>query len=428
MTQTWFDASKRYQLGVGHVQSGKTNIMLDYCKWSIQKQKKSVLFILKNSKPDLEQLTERIRIYNKQTGDPPLNSINVRKARVFGLPRIYMALGNSSQLKKFRELNPTTFHICIDEADLCVKSNNNFAKMEKEMAILKKASSHILGMTATCLALLYHETNLETVKLIKPPDNYYGRERIEKVELGMSLNTQYDNFLKSDQGLLLHVEETKKINQLEMSLDYSRLYPQIMFCVYNGDGVHIRQHVQRKELLQRLHIRDNNPNSIIRIKNHTIRDVIQAIKETKVKHASIISKNLANRGISFVSTDFSYHLTHQILVPTKTIHDESLVQSLRILGVYNKPCQLKLYTSRSAIERIDSLYRATIKYTNGIANSKKVKQIFTRGVNPKKFSRPGCTKGLNWKKDDYGRIAFDDKTLIGDMTEVEDEPWWELIN
>ena len=433
MNSIWFDRTKRYQLGVGHVQSGKTNVMLEYCKWSIHTHNKSVLFILQNSKPDLEQLIERIKLFNKTLPEEfNLDYAEVTKINIFKGTRVYISLGNFSQLKKFKNLNPHGFHICIDEADLCIKSNNNYAKIEKQLSVLKESANHILGMTATCLAVLYHEAQLATVKMIEPPPNYYGWERIQKLPFKGVGDTYfrscYEDFLTSKKGLLLHVDKTKKQEQREMSLLLSREYPQILFCVYNGDGIFIRPHAKRKKVLRELKIYDNKPDKPWFITCHSIHDVIQAIKDSKIKHACIIAKNLANRGISFVSTDFTYHLTHQIFNPTQTIHDETLVQTLRILGVYKDSCTLKLYTDQTVIDRVNKVYNVIKAYTDRLSGktktsvAKEIDQIYSTDANPNKFSRPKCRIGLMWKRNANQGIAFREKILLEPEPESEEDP------
>ena len=59
------------------------------------------------------------------------------------------------------------------------------------------------------------------------------------------------------------------------------------------------------------------------------------------KHIIFIANRLANRGVSFVSSDYKRHLTHQV---TKFNKNKSKnLQSLRILGVYNDSPSLNLY-------------------------------------------------------------------------------------
>jgi len=431
MNTTWFDNTKRYQLGVGHVQSGKTNVMLEYCKWSIHTHNKSVLFILQNSKPDLEQLIERIKLFNKiQPNGFDIETVEVTKTIKFEGTRVYISLGNFSQLKKFKNLNPHRFHICIDEADLCIKSNNNYAKMEKQLSVLKESANHIMGMTATCLAVLYHEAQLATVKVIEPPTNYYGWDRIQKIPFQRENDpfiSCYRDFLKCRRGLMLHVDKTKKLDQRELSLTLSQEHPQIFFCVYNGDGIFIRPHPKRKKVLRKLKICDNQPDRPRLVICHSIHDIIQAIKDAKINHACIIAKNLANRGISFVSTDFTYHLTHQIFVPTKTIHDETLVQTLRIFGIYKDSCTLKLYTDQSVINRVNKVYSVIKTYTDRLSGqsitplTNQLDQIYSPDANPNKFSRPKCRIGLKWKKNDNQGIAFQEKILMEPEPEPEPE-------
>jgi hypothetical protein len=70
---------------------------------------------------------------------------------------------------------------------------------------------------------------------------------------------------------------------------------------------------------------------------------ISLIIDDLQKHRSIIfiAHRVANRGISFVSSDYSRHLTHQISrVPKSTTQ---FIQGLRLLGIYYDRPTLKLY-------------------------------------------------------------------------------------
>lgn len=103
--------------------------------------------------------------------------------------------------------------------------------------------------------------------------------------------------------------------------------------VWNGDGMYI-------SLPGR---------TTIFAKNLNINDALQNIKDLKYgkvpERIAIISGDLANRGQSFVSTDYSWHLTHMIMSASNGSSGTNLIQYTRLCGCYNDDIHLNLFTS-----------------------------------------------------------------------------------
>ena len=127
------DITKKYQLMTAGVQAGKTNEMLTYCVWSLQEQCADVLFVLQNSKADREQLTKRISQHADRTLLPYIipegcNGKYKSSPVVPGVSkkyRIVLCLGNAKSLENAYNImkrRGNNFHLCIDEADLTIKS------------------------------------------------------------------------------------------------------------------------------------------------------------------------------------------------------------------------------------------------------------------------------------------------------------------
>ena len=251
---TFFNASHRYQLLVGHVQCGKTKAILDYCKWAIHERDASVLVVLQNSKADITQLQMRIRQYTADS-HVELECEVVTEMTEYNADsrKVYIAIGNNSQLNKFMSWDPTKFHVCLDEADMCVKSCNISSKLESSMVRVKNAGAHTLGVTATCLPILFHEKQLNSISFVPNPPNYYGYEMVRKMPLitGDPHGFAYDDFLE-DGGLMLHVQHNAKYKQRIDARGLSTKYPKVMFIVFNGDGLLVYPHSARKRLLKRV--------------------------------------------------------------------------------------------------------------------------------------------------------------------------------
>uniref|UniRef100_A0A6C0KA71 Helicase n=1 Tax=viral metagenome TaxID=1070528 RepID=A0A6C0KA71_9ZZZZ len=411
-----FTMQHRYQLLVGHVQCGKTKAILDYCKWAIHGNRSSVLVVLQNSKADIVQLQMRIEQYTAASQVELPNRI-VTEVGDYDPdePKVYIAIGNSSQIKKFLLLEPTNFQLCIDEADMCVKSCNASSKLEATMIRLKNMASHTLGVTATCLPILFHEKQLNSVSLVANPPNYYGYEMVQKIRLPLvehPEDTAYDQFIE-DGGLMLHVEHSAKYKQRGAARALCAKYPEVMFIVFNGDGLLVYPHPARKRLLKRVELdtdfkpkAEDKADPVMICKDRcTLYLLLQTIKNHGIKHVSIVSGRMASRGISFVSEQYDYHLTHQILLCSKTKHAEGIVQSLRLLGIYRDKPRLKLYAMRSTFGIIDTTYLAFDKYTQALGNkawdmariADEVKKIKVPAI--KRFSRPLVMKYLEFSVD-----------------------------
>jgi hypothetical protein len=93
------------------------------------------------------------------------------------------------------------------------------------------------------------------------------------------------------------------------------------------------------------------------IKQKSINKIIDSLNQ--YSHIIIIADRCANRGLSFTSSDYSRHLTHQIASIKSTVN--TFVQSLRLCGKYSNKPNLNLY-----IEESDS--KKYTRYYNYITN------------------------------------------------------------
>jgi len=407
----FFDLQNKFQLLAGHVQCGKTRHILDYCSWS-NDQGSSALVVLQNSLADIVQLCMRIESYNI---DKPrkLRPAIVSEMTVYDPDdhRVYIIIGNSSQVKLFLGWDPKNYHVCLDEADMCIKSCNISSKLEASMVRLKTRCSHVLAVTATCLPVLFCEERLTSVKTLDNPDNYYGYETLAKIALGRDpVAEAYDDFCKEPTGLMLHVQHSAKYKQRRSVSDLIKVYPQVLFVVFNGDGLTIYPHPLRHKIIKTVKKQtgfsakrtvEDVPVVVDKVQCNLYK-LLQIIKKRKVALTSIVAGRMASRGISFVSEKYDFHLTHQLLLCPASKHAEGIVQSLRILGVYRDSPQLKLYAEPRIFKIIERTYEAFESYTRQIesktwdfsAISEVVKQIEVPHIGA--FSRPNVIKFLEF--------------------------------
>jgi hypothetical protein len=181
-------------------------------------------------------------------------------------------------------------------------------------------------------------------------NNIYDIKNIE------SIQEIYSSLLLKDHSILLHTVSKFKEYHIDLAEYIFDLFPQFTVLTYNGDGIRILT----CRLINVKKVTSNNYGQLINkyhysegvhhFKNYSISEVLQIIKDHS--HISIISGNLASRGISFVSSDYSIHLTDQYFVPGKKTHGESYLQSLRILGCYNDSKDLTLWCTERTWELI----------------------------------------------------------------------------
>jgi hypothetical protein len=74
------------------------------------------------------------------------------------------------------------------------------------------------------------------------------------------------------------------------------------------------------------------------------------LSSVKITHLAIVSGEMADRGISFVSTDYKWHLTTQYYVPSRGAPCDNIIQSIRLCGNYKDDLPSVLYSTKSVCE------------------------------------------------------------------------------
>ena len=429
-----YDKNKKEDILVsGSIQSGKTNEMLFYCWWSIFVSKRRVVFITRNITADRNQLLERINDFNKRF---------VRNERLYikeTTPEskkngIICILANNIQIKNtYIAIKNKKYNLCIDEADLCIKSRNNYEfRLQEYLTPLEKNASHQIGATATEFAVISTKKTLTRLLRMKEPDNYYGVKRIQRryiraiepsTTFGMyedsNIKPIYDELMCRPSGFrILHTTTKLKIVQANIMTKLRRMYPNMTILTYNGDGSYLfcdnthdidnlfvglrNSHIKRKE--------DSRGKYLILSKKLQLRDILCEISGHK--RICIISGNLASRGLSFVSSDYKVHLTDQYYNPSSYVHGEGLLQGIRLFGCYNDNPELTLWITRTNWMQIREQYKLLKRYISKLKNSKSIvsdieniKTIFPK----KKMSRPGVMRGVQntITKDGFMKIKID---------------------
>lgn len=415
---SYFDS--RYLTIIGHVQSGKTIEEINYCWYSINKYI-PVIFIVRNITADQLQLRDRFSKFEQNMEVKLLSDLTVDKAIEFMEScGIIILLCNETQLYKMKNIilkYNKIYNLCIDEVDFSIKSKDFNSPIDILLKGIKQNANHILGATATPFALFSSEKSMTKIKKIKPSRNYRGIETLTVNFVNSCIIRNEDDFPLCDMGamdeiyesiiqkqyaVILHTVVKERENHYKIQNYISNIYNQITVITYNGDGIKVicknRNNTPMadtkalnsyRQLINKYFIIQENENLIHFFQNYSISEVLQILvddPEYDHTHISIIAGHLASRGISFVSTDYSLHLTDQYFYASKNTHGENLLQSLRILGCYSDDTPLNLWCSEKTWKSIIVQNKIINNLVNGLNDDTnwmvKIKDIY--------INRPNC--------------------------------------
>jgi hypothetical protein len=445
----YFDS--RYLTLVGHVQSGKTIEEINYCYSSIHKYKVPVVFIVRNVTADQLQLRKRFSDHDitvallKDLSDDAVREIMESLG-------VIILLCNTHQLQRMKDLlggYTKKYHVCIDEVDFSIKSKGLNSPIDILLHDIKAGASHILGATATPFALFSTQKDLSKVKSITPKKNYRGIEELcvnfvdsciirKEPDFPLcdmaAMDEIYETFLEKSHGVILHTVVKERQNHCMIQKYLASVYPGMTTIVYNGDGIRVvcrmrdnspfankKELNQYRQLVNTYH-QIHEENFIVHyFQRYSISEVLQLLLDDHHDHShiSIIAGHLASRGISFVSTDYSLHLTDQYFYAAKNTHGENLLQSLRILGCYNDKTPLTLWCSKSTWDAICIQNKVINDIVYGLDNESnwmsKIKEIqITPPKNP--LTRPKlCNYSFKQAKKRFViEIIYDEPELESD--------------
>jgi hypothetical protein len=386
----------RYLTLIGHVQSGKTNEEINYCWESVKSKKLPVIFIVRNIIADQLQLLNRFKPFDIKV--KILSSLTIQTGITFMESNgIIILLCNSFQLLKMKKILMEyrgEYNLCIDEVDFSIKSKDLETGIDFHLTDIKASANHILGATATPFAL-FNDITLSKIKKMKSKKNYRGIENlvikyvkpcieIDSPEADSeSIYTIYDSLLKKEKAFILHNVHKLKSYQHKLLYFISDSFPEFTVLTYNGNGIRVISNNRPPvpftkkvsvniygQMINKYYLLGNNEHLF---ENYSISEVLQILVSDPIykhTHISIISGNLASRGISIVSSDYSLHLTDQYFQAGENSHGENLLQSLRILGCYSDTLPLTLWCSENTWKTILQHNKLINQFVFEINNSK----------------------------------------------------------
>ena len=377
-----------YMVIKGHVQSGKTNFMICASALFVS-MGYAVVHLLRDRVSDREQIHERLvhfqQTHNREfkktmnvvlnttvkanaSAKVDANAIDANaKTEFVSQPNIYLALSNKSSMIYIASMLKRCsfpYILFIDEVDFV--DSGTSAKKNELINDMKRNAHCVFGVSATVMDPLGKEPiKASDIILIGMSPTYKGIKDLTLVTIPKkcrySANTKLDLF-EQDSGLeayidaflmrpassfprigLVNICRTKEPCQ-QAQLRLGETHPTLATIVYNGDGISFRK--------GKTHY----------IMKSTISSFLQYLKENggvaTYPHLLIFAGDLAGRCISFVSTDYEWHLSEQRLLVSSCCDEPELMQKIRLCGIYKDDVPLTLYTTKKTM---DELYKAYLR-------------------------------------------------------------------
>jgi len=316
---------KQKHLVYGNVQSGKT-------KEIVQKIREETVFkkvlVVQSLITCLSQyitrlIDEKIRfeVINKETYslDPEAD--------------VYVVMGNRYRYDYFTALfeqDPFCFMLIVDEVDL-VTRNCPFVK--NPYAVKQ------IHVTATPYTL---KPVYESVSNVPVSTNYYGLTNNKlTVSYEDDILASVYNFLKEPTGMLL-------INRLSKVSEMKKM-------VKNLSGIHTNVPVILLSNLKKVYLNGK----VFRIRISNVSKIIDRFIDHP--HLIFVANRLASRTVSYVSSDFSRHLTTQITKIKSSV--TNFVQGLRICGIYKDSPSLKIILPTGQEDKFEKTYQKVVDFS-----------------------------------------------------------------
>jgi hypothetical protein len=392
------------KLVAGLIQSGKSNVICGLALYLTRGLGLSVVVLLRNYNADYEQL--RSKFEAEYDTIPFYAGDRTQLRHMFkGDPKVIICIENEKQMIRLDEEinrhNPP-FVLIADEVDsVCYKADETGQRIMAFESI-KSKSSQFIGVTATSYVMLYKEHLLTNRAIYRVPvdpcykgiDYLIGTNSIEELpnnfdfklgtvtpavwELSEDMEKFYTRIAnvppfeeKEADGratrqpvIVLQTTETEIKKQFQCMGALARhpvFKKEFSIIVYNGEGVYLYS-PQRldNEIIgdegeptegivpsdrYSHYISDCN---VLHFKKAGIKHALQYFKNRAQtpSHIIIIAGLMVGRGLNIVSSDYQWHLTHQILRVSDNADISDLIQKLRLLGIFRDSLPLRLFLTK----------------------------------------------------------------------------------
>ncbi|MEI8137766.1 MAG: hypothetical protein WCH21_10625, partial [Bacteroidota bacterium] len=367
------------------------------------------VIIVRNMNSDSEQLEFRFKNKIKKINEYLLK-LNIKKKFNINIIKcgdfekitasdddLVICLANQSQTDKLYKIiskYPYRYEVYIDEIDAILYSDSSTAE---NIELIKEKSFKNTGITATPLDSIFAETGLKSKNIIRLPvsQNYHGLDRV-KVNLltnpihSVNLISTYEEIIEKDKNIKPFLEMFKILKNKNIPniclMKFSRIienqenvYDGIVknykkdftVLLQNGRGIKIYHHTLKNFIINGKKI---NINKYVNLQiNETLQFLFDNGGINVFPRIIIISGDMAGRSVSYVSSNFIWHLTDMYYVPSKSTPANELEQNIsRLTGVYTGDARLVLHATQEVVN------------TTWKAHSV-IKEVITRGINTPLF-------------------------------------------
>jgi len=296
-----------------------------------------------------------------------------------GVGCLTIGLSNGDHLQKFLDCwaSDSPLSILIDEVDQVFYTQGRVLKPLLEELIEK--STHTIGISATLYEPLHDDLNFFRGSLImKPPKNYRGIDSIsfrfiEPLEKKTSRDRDLTQFIKrlqhqplpllptGDSHPLIALVKTERLLKkqdvlLEWIASHKSFQEAFTVISYNGSFVKLYSASLVGQPVRLVKKRGKHQGKSHLFPNGTIQSALQFLKNnggvTKFPRILIISHGMVGRGINIVSTDFGWHCTHMFYRPSTSSNIPTLLQSMRLCGIFTDSIPLSCFLEKSVYENL----------------------------------------------------------------------------
>lgn len=311
-----YDYTVKTVLIYGDVQGGKTKEIVKVLKSKYYGNNLKVL-VIQNSLLVLKQYVNRLQSEGVEF------QVITKDTKVINSKTV-IVMGNSYRYKYFRLLCKSKYILIMDEADLVVKT-----------CPLEGYKTYFV--TATPYTLIAKVEFNEIINVERNSD-YYGINEVKTMKYTSAKDVLLD-FLNEKQGMMLITTYTAVSDMHEQAAMISESHKKVPVIVLSS--------------LKMMYI---GGRVLPLPKSASVTSIIDNL--CGYSHVVFIAHRLASRGLSYTSSDYKRHLTHQVAKVQLDV--TRFLQSLRLLGVYSFDEKLKLYIEETESKR----YETHKKYIN----------------------------------------------------------------
>ena len=400
------DPEKSTKLVGGLVQSGKSNVICGLAVYLNVVFNLNVVIVVRDIIADSKQLYRKFTRDFNNYSEKELRVRCIKDIKhekdifLSNEPSIIICIEHQKHLEKIRKNLKKDYALIADEADsVCYKdpSQKNPIRNPIFNAIKEKAD-HFIAITATAYDMLYMENELYSDSIYHVPIHPYYKGIDHPNFRITELQSSFDFFMrdtddplvwkfskdmqrfytrlcnqpvfeeKTEQGVFTHpvlclqtteTDKDKQFQYLSAFASHPLFKKKITAIVYNSEGVfcyspdgvdrHITTEMYEEEIIHNS-VKPSSPyfihsDGVVQFKKLGLGEILQYFKDRRdpPTHIVIIAGLMVGRGLNVVSTDFKWHITHQILRNSDTATCADIVQKLRLLGIYRDSIQVHLF-------------------------------------------------------------------------------------